>query len=945
MAIFHTWILLTIITVSSWIVDSSYINRLNFGLTYHKEGKLKLISNKWLHIYRLEIPEKADIVTDNVFDCQQRLRGSPFSAVDQRCFETTELGRPLTQRCNQQNNSREYIRYGVCKQKQLLQQHVKKLVQTHTIAHAKVISYIETILKDMTHRPKRSFIHLGGIAKSWFGIADDRDMAKVSSAVKTLHQQFQDQALATHHILDHTVSALNLFQKRFQSSLALIEDNRNSLNLMYNDLLQTIGSNVAFNVHYITTINDITGYFAAIDADLMQYKEGLSDLVEGKLSPNLLPLEVVHDLFKEVTNQLASSSPQFALALQRPTDVYHSADFTLTRRSKYIYLSIHLPVAYKDSEFELYEIRQHPLPLTAQHPHMTFIDGIHTHLAISEARSLYFFPTVKDLVTKCHTTTSNLCTLQPELFSLSHPTCEYNIFKNNKYTDTDLCRFSVRDTPVKPSITPLSGTAYLLSNVAKYTLTCNGVTNARKGCSSCVLDMQNKCSCVVSYDNVTILPFYEACKTSTTTTTLKYPTNLMVLQSFVPHNDLKGYLADTLNNTQSDIVLPPLNLLNNSYTQDIANAETQTLDLRKVLNDLKTDTVSYRHLSEKVYHKSLDIPKSTSSSSFLQYIVYVLCGVVLLVILGLFYLCSKYRTIVTALAMVNLPKTNALQIIPFTPEIPQTTTPSSSPDQMIHDLVNNYYHHFVLVTAISILGLLLITCRKTFSPCFKSICNKFNCLNLSPYPHKTPKFQVILSMTSSASLIYLYLQKLPIFTPALPTLKQSKITRIYVTTIIPGILYKAHIVYSEPSTLTYEHGQWPLKNYSYVGYGTAKKIHKISMNPPITYQILLGRDGLYFCPPIVPPVDLTKQPPTAPLLKVKNPLTRSLTLPSVYSASKKGKQTHKQITTTPNVTVPQRLRKTRNKAAQIKKKEKSYTNETFLEPLSVSVPEIVYYSA
>ena len=127
-------------------------------------------------------------------------------------------------------------------------------------------------------------------------------------------------------------------------------------------------------------------------------------------------------------------------------------------------------------------------------------------------------------------------------------------------------------------------------------------------------------------------------------------------------------------------------------------------------------------------------------------------------------------------------------------------------------------------------------------------------------------------------------------------------------------------MYSEPLTLTYDHGQWPLRNYSYVGYGTAKKIQKISMNPPITYQILLGRDGLYFCPPIVPPVDLTKQPPTAPLSKVKPSLTRSVTLPSVYSAGKKSKQRHKGITTTLNVSVPQGLNKTRNKLAQIKKK-------------------------
>ena len=90
----------------------------------------------------------------------------------------------------------------------------------------------------------------------------------------------------------------------------------------------------------------------------------------------------------------------------------------------------------------------------------------------------------------------------------------------------------------------------------------------------------------------------------------------MVLQSFVPCNYLKGYLADAVNDTKSDIVLLPSNLLNNSYTQAIATAETQTLDLRKVLNDLKTDTVSYRHHSEKVYHKTLDIPRSTSDKSF-----------------------------------------------------------------------------------------------------------------------------------------------------------------------------------------------------------------------------------------------------------------------------------------------------------------------------------------
>ena len=168
-----------------------------------------------------------------------------------------------------------------------------------------------------------------------------------------------------------------------------------------------------------------------------------------------------------------------------------------------------------------------------------------------------------------------------------------------------------------------------------------------------------------------------------------------------------------------------------------------------------------------MYHKSLDIPKSISDIIFT---IHCLCVKWFSIVDHPSLIVFRHQ-IVAALAVINLQKTNAYQIIPLTPDIPQTTTLYSSSDQMIHDLVNNYCHHFVLVTAISILGLLLITCRKTFYPCFKSICNKFNCLNLNLYPHKTTKFQVILSTTSSASLIYLCLQKLPIFTPALPTLK------------------------------------------------------------------------------------------------------------------------------------------------------------------------------
>ena len=92
----------------------------------------------------------------------------------------------------------------------------------------------------------------------------------------------------------------------------------------------------------------------------------------------------------------------------------------------------------------------------------------------------------------------------------------------------------------------------------------------------------------------------------------------MVVKHLIPDSDVATYLADTFSDIEQNITLPPLKIYNGSYSADIAAIQANSLDLAKLLNNVKEDTVSFRHLSEKLYHTST-LPQPTPSTKYIVY--------------------------------------------------------------------------------------------------------------------------------------------------------------------------------------------------------------------------------------------------------------------------------------------------------------------------------------
>ena len=348
-------------------------------------------------------------------------------------------------------------------------------------------------------------------------------------------------------------SALGIYNKRYKGTLHIIEHVKKFTEDVAVDLIYNAQAELAFTSRHISQLQSLVSRFNQLKRELLQYRVGLNLLMENKLSTSLLPYSEVQALFQDISQELHDLDPQFRLLLTSPADFYMIQDFYIQRRESNLYLGIYLPVAYSHAHFNLYKIDAFPLPLAANLPHSTIIRNPRQYLAISDNRMFYFYPTIADIQAFCTQDNPRLCHYQPPLHKSEDRTCEYAIFDNSKTLSTGMCQYDVTEQPITPAIVSLNSSTYLIINVTKYTIQCTDHTSINKGCHLCILSLRDNCRCQIRYGTKVLLPQYDSCTGIVTTSTLQYPTNLMVVKHLLPDSDIATYLADTFSDIEQNI--------------------------------------------------------------------------------------------------------------------------------------------------------------------------------------------------------------------------------------------------------------------------------------------------------------------------------------------------------------------------------------------------------
>ena len=194
---------LTLITILLWLscgTDGAHtVNRMNYGLVYSPAGDLQLVSQKWLHSYRLKVPQKVSFDIPQIKTCQKpsQRQTQNEDADHNTCIKEADLGARPSQRCSSITASMKYYSYAKCRAKQHYHNILKEIISDYQEVHTKTIDQANTIFQAVSNRHKRALIDISGIFSKLFGFGRQKDIDQVQAAVQQLHDNYKQLAISS----------------------------------------------------------------------------------------------------------------------------------------------------------------------------------------------------------------------------------------------------------------------------------------------------------------------------------------------------------------------------------------------------------------------------------------------------------------------------------------------------------------------------------------------------------------------------------------------------------------------------------------------------------------------------------------------------------------------------------------------------------------------------
>ena len=184
--------------------------------------------------------------------------------------------------------------------------------------------------------------------------------------------------LQTDYVIGSPLNHQDPFIQRHGSQLTANElppfrlpfTSRRGIRLAYSFPGPARGSNIETTFTYI---NDLLitqlEHSNHLNRELKEFKLGIINLVEGKLSPFLIQPEHLRAAFHDIQKLLNRNYPGFGLAYQDIQNVYSSGNFLFARNNSNLYITIKLPLTYRQKALSLYKLSTIPVPINETSTH------------------------------------------------------------------------------------------------------------------------------------------------------------------------------------------------------------------------------------------------------------------------------------------------------------------------------------------------------------------------------------------------------------------------------------------------------------------------------------------------------------------------------------------------------------------------------------------------
>jgi len=398
----------------------------------------------------------------------------------------------------------------------------------------------------------------------------------------------------------------------------------------------------------------------------------ISRLARSKLSPFILPLDVVSEVRANLSAHLSDSHPGYDIASHGHLVAgrfYDDTAYTVQADDDRIYITVKFPITMLNSKLDVYEMRSIPIPVNNSSPHATIIKHLPAYLAI-EHNGNYFAELTTQQYASCHGSFYRQCPFILPLTAMTTDSCTISLFNQNKRAIAAQCDTELILHALTPTIYPLSESTILLSHIDSVTFDCKGPPARHytsPGCAFCQLSIP--CLCSVTANDQFIPPFMKGCLNNASTTPL-HPVNLALLGHFYSDKELEMIDADTMLPLPSPLKVPAFTLFDANLSHTVAADTAASLNVRKLAGLIRDKQPLYQSIIDPLFDKQLQELESPSTDWTFVGLCYSigLLGFLFILVMFLFYKFIQVNAALErliALVVIN-PKDPAL--LPPPPE-------------------------------------------------------------------------------------------------------------------------------------------------------------------------------------------------------------------------------------------------------------------------------------
>ena len=520
-------------------------------------------------------------------------------------------------------------------------------------------------------RTSRGLLDFVGKVQSFlFGTATEADVESMKKLINDVEVMAETATADAARTREGLAAFTKIEDERLQNFRKVLEEEHKTIEVMYTEIRSAADSEqIALSaVAYAT---QALARYVNLHDDLLQLLSGIEDLVQGHLTPRLVDMGQVTEVFRNITGTLRRMSKD--LCLSSAAEIYTSGSYDFARKGKDLYVHVRLPVTDKP-RMTVYKVIILPIPVPGEQGLLTTLKDMPKFIVMDDTsgRTGEISERPRNAIIQAG---------DVKWYTRRERSCLTAIQADNAQAIAQLCDFTVRKAELPPRYIKLSEKKYVVSNLTKAHTACKNSAYkplSVEECNPCLITLG--CSCSLLAGELEIRAEAPSCDNYTSQTDVSHAINMAVLRTFyeATNDSLTG--AQLLDPSMMETIQPiKFPFFSEQTDKLLAADETASYSLKKLTESLQNDSVILHTPAEAVIHDYLQRNSLLNSFELTQWTTWLTIlpwVVVTLLVTAQVRTYLKMRTLaaaVTALSCARITRVGAFVLKtdpPTTTELP-----------------------------------------------------------------------------------------------------------------------------------------------------------------------------------------------------------------------------------------------------------------------------------